>query len=152
MSTPDADETLRAVRRIEKLVKSDMAPADHPYRDNLKCWKRAADSPCKCVLWLSVTQNGTADGSVAARQVSGCIREMLPFMVGATILSDNRKTMESTEVRQDVQNGLSAVEAQMSRVAEVLELALTGRAVAGLLRESGDRPGYAILPAQGTDD
>jgi hypothetical protein len=87
--------------------RKDTPPPDHPHRETLQCWKRVSDSPCKCRLWMDVTQEG--DASTASRRVQGCFFELFPWLISGAIVASNSAMADVNALRHDVQDGLTHI-------------------------------------------
>lgn len=87
--------------------RKDTPPQDHPHRETLQCWKRVSDQPCKCRLWMDVTQEG--DATTASRRVQGCFFELFPWIISGAIVASNSAMADVNALRHDVQDGLANI-------------------------------------------
>lgn len=82
-------------------------PPDHPHRETLQCWKRVSDTPCKCRLWMDVTQEGNA--TTPSRRVQGCFFELFPWLISGAISASNGAMADVGALRQDMHEGLAHI-------------------------------------------
>jgi len=90
--------------RIEEMLNkllSRIPPLDSPTVDNLQCHLRKPNTPCKCVAWIEARQKGS-DGQ-PDQYVSGCFRDMIPFIMNGAVVQSNKAIEQIDAARQDIQ-------------------------------------------------